>query len=147
MDLRTPRALASVPLGGEVRRMNRHVARLLAGIACAASAACAPAATTGGAGGPPPARGDSKTVTESELAVATQLNLYDYVAAERPRWLATSRGLPLVIFVDDTRLGGAATLRTLTTGTVRMLRYFEASAAQQRFNGRDIGTVIQVITR
>ena len=134
-------------LGGEVRRMTRHVARLLAGIVFAASAACAPAATTSGAGGPPPARGDSKTVTESELAVATQLNLYDYVAAERPRWLTTSRGLPLVIFVDDTRLGGAATLRTLTTGSVRMLRYFEASAAQQKFNGRDIGTVIQVITR
>ncbi|HET7187171.1 MAG TPA: hypothetical protein VFI52_03410 [Gemmatimonadaceae bacterium] len=127
--------------------MSHVVARLLAGIAFAASVACAPVAGVGGAGGTAPVRGDSKTVTENELAVATQLNLYDYVAAERPRWLATSRKLPLVIFVDDTRLGDAATLRTLTTGSVRMLRFFEASAAQQKFNGRDIGTVIQVITK
>jgi hypothetical protein len=127
--------------------MSRHVLRLLAGIAFSASAACTPTVAAGGAGGSVPARSDSKTVTESELAVATQLNLYDYVAAERPRWLATTRGLPLVIFLDDTRLGGAATLRTLTTSSVRMLRYFEASAAQQKFNGRDIGTVIQVLTR
>lgn len=121
--------------------------RLLAGIAFALSAGCAPVAAGGGSGGSSPTRGDSKTVTEGELSVATQLNLYDYVAAERPRWLVTTRGLPLVIYLDDTRLGGAATLRTLTTGSVRMLRYYEASAAQQKFNGRDIGTVIQVITK
>ena len=110
-------------------------------------AACAPATQGTGAAGGTVVRGDSKTVTESELAAATQLNLFDFVAAERPRWLATSRGLPLVIFVDDARVGGVQTLRSLTTATVRMLRYYEASAAQQKFNGRDIGTVIQVITR
>jgi hypothetical protein len=122
--------------------------RLLLALSLACGGACAPAASSGGTA---PVRGDSKTVTASELAVATQLNLYDYVAAERPRWLKGSglngRALPLVIFLDDTRLGSAPTLKSLTTGSVRMLRYFEASAAQQKFTGRDIGPVIQVITR
>lgn len=123
------------------------LSRLLACLAFAVSAACAPPPVEGGAGRTSPVRGDPKTVTESELAVATQLNLYDYVAAERPRWLAAGRGLPLVVFVDDMRLGSAATLRTLATTSARMLRYYEASAAQQKFGGRDVGTVIQVITR
>ncbi|HET9011641.1 MAG TPA: hypothetical protein VFN38_07475 [Gemmatimonadaceae bacterium] len=121
------------------------VLRLLTALAFIGTAACAPA--TASAGNDTPPRGDSKTVTEAELAVATQLNLYDYVAAERPRWLRVSRGLPLVIYVEDTRLGGPSTLKTLTTNTVRMLRYYEASAAQAKFSGRDIGTVIQVIIK
>lgn len=56
-------------------------------------------------------------------------------------------GLALAAGVADARLGGAATLRTLATGSVRMLRHYEASAAQQKFSGRDIGPVIQVITK
>ena len=119
--------------------------RLIAVIVLMLTAACA--STAASTAGDPIARGDSKTVTEAELATAIHLNLYDYVVAERPRWLRTSRGLPLVIFMDETRLGDATTLKSLTTGSVRMLRYFEASAAQQKFAGRDIGTVIQVITK
>jgi hypothetical protein len=96
------------------------------------------------------ARGDSRTITEGELSTATQLNLYDYVAAQRPRWLRISSSLsrtPLLVFVEDTRLGDARTLKTLTTGTVRLVRYYEASAAQQKFSGRDIGPVIQVFLK
>jgi len=119
--------------------------RLIAAVVLTLSAACASNAAS--TPGDSITRGDSKTVTTAELAAATQLNLYDYVVAERPRWLNTYRGLPLVIFVDDTRLGDATTLKSLTTGSVRMLRYFEASAAQQKFSGSDIGTVIQVITK
>src|SRR3982074_1212716 len=122
--------------------------RVLIGFTLAISAACA----SRGGGGGVTARGDSKTVTESELSAATQLNLYDYVAAERPRWLSGSSSMsgsafPLVVFLDDTRLGSVQMLKTLTTGTARMLRYYEASAAQQKFTGRDIGPVIQVILK
>ena len=95
-----------------------------------------------------PMRGDSKTVTESELASAVQLNVYDYIAAQRPNWFRQGgRSLPLVVFLDDARLGGPQVLKTLTTGSIRMLRYFEASAAQQKFSGRDFGPVIQVLSR
>jgi hypothetical protein len=30
---------------------------------------------------------------------------------------------------------------------VRMVRYYEPSAAQQKFSGRDIGAVIQVVIK
>jgi hypothetical protein len=133
-----------------------RTSRVLLGLALAFGSACAPAAGSAagsaGAGGATSVRGDSKLVTEDELAVAIQLNLYDYVVAERPRWLrgggpSSSRILPVTIFMDDTRMGDAQQLKTLSTSTVRMLRYFEASAAQQKFSGRDLGPVIQVIIK
>ena len=125
----------------------RRIPRLLAAaLLLNAGAACARGSSASAEGTP---RRDAKMVTESELAVATQLNLYDYVAAERPRWLRTASmsTFPVIVFVEDSRLGGIQTLKTLTTGTVRMLRYYEASAAQQKFAGRDIGPVIQVFMR
>jgi hypothetical protein len=108
-------------------------------------AACAP--STAGSE-PAPARGDSRTITAAELATATQLNLYDYVRAARPLWLQQqARSNPTLVFVDDARLGGLTTLRTVTLSTVSAVRYYDASAAQQKFTGRDLGPVIHVITR
>jgi hypothetical protein len=95
-----------------------------------------------------PARGDSRTITAAELATATQLNLYDFVRATRPLWLQQpSRSSPVVVFVDDARLGGLSTLRTVTLTTVSAVRYYDTSAAQQKFNGRDLGPVIHVISK
>ena len=120
------------------RRRIRFLALLLAG-ACTSSNAGTETA---------PARGDSRTITAAELATATQLNLYDYVRATRPLWLQQpARSYPLLVFVDDARLGGATTLRTVTLTTVATVRYFDASAAQQKFSGRDIGPVIHVISK
>ena len=126
------------------------VPRFLVGLGLMATVACAPAA-----GAPAPevaGRGDSKTITEGQLSGATQLNLYDYVMAARPRWLRSTGSMnrnafPLLIFVGDTRLGGAQTLKSLTTSTVRVVRYYEASAAQQKFAGQDIGPVIHVLLK
>jgi hypothetical protein len=94
-------------------------------------------------------RGDSKTLTVADLANATQFNLLDFIVAERPQWLRTPDGRPaaVVVYLGDTRLGGASTLKELTLGTIASVRYFEATAAQQRFTGRDRGPVIQVLTR
>ena len=95
-----------------------------------------------------PARGDSRTITAAELASATQLTLYDYVRATRPLWLQQQvRSSPITVFVDDARLGGPSTLRTVTLTTVSMVRYYDASAAQQKFTGRDLGPVIHVISK
>ena len=94
-------------------------------------------------------RGDSKTITSADIANATQLNLLDFIVAERPHWLRTVDGRPsdVVVYVGDTRLGGASTLRSLTLRAVTMVRYFEPSAAQQKFNATDRGPVIQVSTK
>lgn len=117
----------------------------------AAGAACSRAAATEEV--LPGARGDSKTITEADLGRATQMNLYDYIQAERPRWLQlgagsrTGRAYPTVVFMDDTRIGPAETLKGISFPGVRLVRFYEASAAQQKFTGRDLGPVIQVVTR
>ena len=126
--------------------------RLLLGLALALGNACAPASTPRTAGSPATARSDSKMVTAEDLAEAVQLNLYDYLLAERPRWLRGSvptgpGALAVLVYMDDTRLGGVQTLKTVTLGTVRMVRYYEPSAAQQKFSGRDVGAVIQVVMK
>jgi hypothetical protein len=123
-----------------------RLTRLLLAV-LAATIACASAAGTQVEGAGP--RGDSKTLTAADLANATQLNLLDFIVAERPQWLRAPGGslAPVVVYVDDARLGGASTLKELTLGAVRMVRYYDASSAQQKFNNRDGGPVIQVTTR
>jgi hypothetical protein len=125
-----------------------HWPRVLLGAALAVTTACSRA-------GDPvpitPSRGDMKTVSAEDLASAVHMNLYDYLVAERPRWLRgsqTSLGAQqVIVFLGETRLGGIQTLKNLSTNTVLAARYFEASAAQQRFNGKDLGPVIQVISK
>jgi hypothetical protein len=94
-------------------------------------------------------RGDSKTLTRADLANATQLDLLSFIVAERPQWLRTPDGrtAAVVVYLDDARLGGPGNLKGLTLGAITAVHYCEASAAQQRFSGRDPGPVIHVITR
>ena len=116
-------------------------------LALLALAACA-TPPPGAGSEPAPTRGDARTITAAELASATQLNLYDYVRATRPLWLQQQvRDFPIVVFVDDARLGGVSTLQTVTLATVSLVRYYDASAAQQKFSGRDLGPVIHVISK
>jgi hypothetical protein len=114
-------------------------------IALALAAACASPSVGAEAA---PVRGDSRTISAAELATATQLNLFDYVRATRPLWLQQqARSNPIAVFVDDARLGGPSTLRTVTLTTVSSVRYYDTAAAQQKFTGRDLGPVIHVITK
>jgi hypothetical protein len=94
-------------------------------------------------------RGDSKTITVADLANVTQLNLLDYIAAERPRWLKTPGGAAasVVVYLDGVRAGGASTLRSVTIANVAKARYYDVAAAQQRFSLRDYSPVIEIITR
>ncbi len=112
-----------------------------------ASLACATAATPGVESAGP--RGDAKTVTSADLGNATQLDLLSFLAAERPQWLKVvgGRGTATTVYIDDARIGGVSALRTVTLSTVGSVRFFDVSAAQQKFNTRETGPVIQVITR
>lgn len=99
-----------------------------------------------------PARGDSRTLTEAELSRATQLSLFDYIAAERPRWLsprraAGARGSGVLVFLDDVRLGDPSTLRTMRPTGLRLVRFYDAAEAQAKFSVRDILGIIQIVTR
>ncbi len=116
-------------------------------MALAASLACSrtPPPDTGDLG----PRGDGKTITVSDLANVTQLNLLDFIAAERPGWLRTPSGAvsSVVVYLDGVRVGGASALRNVTIANVARARYYDVAAAQQRFSLRDYSPVIEIITR
>jgi len=118
---------------------------LLAALAATLACASAPGSEIESAG----PRGDMKTITAADLAPATQLNLLDFIVAQRPHWLRgpDGRAVPVVVYLDDSRLGGPSVLRGITITTVARVRYYEATAAQQKFNGPDRGPVIQVISK
>jgi hypothetical protein len=120
------------------------MAMALAGV-LAGCAAAPPAATDELATGN---RGDSHTLTARDLAPGGARNLLDAVRDLRPRWLQTP-GTPfatITVFIGDNRAGSAGSLDGLGTLAVREVRYFETSAAQQRFSGVS-GPVIQVFLK
>jgi hypothetical protein len=94
-------------------------------------------------------RGDAKTLTAADIAGAAQLDLLALIAAERPQWLrgVDGRAAPVIVYLGDTRLGGSNTLKGLTLSTIGSVRYYETSAAQQRFSSRDFTPVIQVLLK
>ena len=121
----------------------RHAPPLLA---VAAILACSTATQTADPAG---ARGDSRTITAADLSTASQLNLYDYVKATHPRWLVSvggERDFPVSVYVNDSQLGPVETLKTVGLRDVRLVRYYDASGAQARFNRVNMGPVIQVVT-
>ena len=93
--------------------------------------------------------GDSRTITLSDVAGAPQLNVLDFIVAERPNWLraADGKGPAVTVYVGDTRLGGISTLAGIPLNSIRLVRFHDASAAQQKFNVATIGPVIQVMTK
>jgi hypothetical protein len=121
----------------------RHT-QLLAAL-LAASVACHPA-RPGGATAP---HSDSRTISAEELSAATQLNLYDYIQATKPRCLVSvggSQTFPVQVYMNDSLLGPVQNLHNMSLGGIRAVRYYDASAAQSHFNRVNIGPVIQVIT-
>ncbi len=168
------RALDIPLLGGHLGRqlslrsafvnLSRYViiASLGAAVACASSGASAGSAGSVGAPAPKSSQdqialgphGDSRLLTEADIAATTQSNVYDLVQALRPRWLQiTSVGIQgrqaytITAFLDDTKLGEPETLRTPSVGGIRAIRYYDASASQQKFPNRGLGPVIQVIRK
>ena len=137
-------------------KLSRYAALAALGAlgACASSSAGtvspAPEATqSASALGP---HGDSRLITAADLATATQSNLYDFLIAVRPRWFTvTSVGIQsrqaytITVFLDDTKLGEPETLRSVAIAGVKAVKYYDASASQQKFPGRGLGPVIQVI--
>ena len=93
-------------------------------------------------------RGDAHTLTEQDLSVGGPRNLLNAVRDLRPRWFQTPGASfsTITVFIGESRAGGASSLDALETLSVREVRYFETSAAQQRFAGVT-GPVIQVLLK
>jgi hypothetical protein len=110
----------------------------------------------GCAASPPPdtdelatsSRGDSHTLTVGDLAVGGPRNLLNAVRDLRPRWLQSPGGAfsAITVFVGTSRAGGTSSLGGIESSAVREVRYFETSAAQQRFSGVS-GPVIQIVLK
>jgi hypothetical protein len=94
-------------------------------------------------------RGNARSLTPADIEGATQLDLLALIVAERPQWLRAPDGrpAPVIVYVNDARLGGASTLKGLTLSTIGSVRYYETSAAQQRFSPRDYAPVIHVLLK
>jgi hypothetical protein len=92
--------------------------------------------------------GDSHTLTERDLAAGGPRNLLNAVRDLRPRWLETSAApfSTVTVFIGNSRAGGARSLDGIETSSVREVRYFDTSAAQQRFSG-PVGPVIQILLK
>jgi hypothetical protein len=94
-------------------------------------------------------RGDRNLVTSDELRQGVASNLYEFLESTRPMWLR-KRGQSsilnegdIVVYLDDNRLGGPETLRSLSTMSMELLRFLDAAAAQQRFGvGHSHGAIL-----
>ena len=115
-------------------RRSAALALLLAGLACASS----PRKGS-------PSRGGTDVITAEEMARVQFSNLYDLVQALRFRWLQ-SRGPDSInmqpgqvqVRLDDTRLGGVETLRTVAPTGVVSIQWVEPTTAAARW-GRGYG--------
>lgn len=102
------------------------------------------------------ASGSTDVISRAEIDRTTALNAYDAVRYLRPLFLR-SRGrasilLPSeaepVVYLDDRRMGGVATLREIPANSVFEIRYFSAGQAQMRWgSGHANGAILVVSAR
>jgi len=100
-----------------------------------------------------PVRSDHNLLTQEQLHEYHFSTAYDAVAALRSHWLETrgtdsfNRPSQVLVYLDDTRLGGVETLRALALVNVLYIRYIDGITATGRW-GLDHGQgVILVSTR
>src|SRR4051794_8178679 len=95
------------------------------------------ACSHGSAPGRPPS--DANVITRAEMERSEYASLYEVVQALRGRWLR-SRGPSTVlgrqtevqVMLDDMRLGGVSTLRSLTRDNVVQIAFVDPVTAAQR---------------
>lgn len=136
--------------------MSRLFTYAAVAVLAAGTAACASSsgATTGTRSTRTP-----DLITKADIDATPSGNAYDLVNRLRPQWLrptglgsvsggtATSYGI--VVFLDNVRMGGLETLRSMDSGSIVSIRYMTAErAASLPGIGRDpIGGAIVVNTR
>lgn len=117
-----------------------------------ATAACATAGQSGT--GQESGQRSSNVVTAEDLAAQPMNNLYDALQRLRPRWLvergATTLGAggnPVVVYVDNQRMGGVQELRNIVLETVQQVRYRDAADATTRYGTGHASGAIEVTTK
>lgn len=96
---------------------------------------CVVLAACGGSSGRGSALGNQTVISEAEIRASNAGNAYELVETLRPRWLRPGPGRSLnletviLVYQDNTRLGGTETLRTLTLPLIHSLRLLDAAQA------------------
>ena len=109
------------------------------------------ACASSGATGP---RTDRNLLTREQIQETNKQNAFEVVESLRSNWLRSrgptslnSRDAEVLVYIDDSRLGGVETLRTISTAMIQSIRWYDGIAATGRW-GLDHGAgVIYVSTR
>lgn len=99
-------------------------------------------------GGDGTIRRDSRTLTPEEIATVPVTNLYEAVQRLRPRWLEMrdvrslgagggASGGQIVVFLNNSYVGGPESLRQFETHQIVRIRYLDAAQASATLTGYD----------
>jgi hypothetical protein len=98
-------------------------------------------------------RPDANVITRAEMERSEYASLYEVVQALRGRWLRSrgpntilGRQTEVQVMVDDMRLGGVNTLRSLTRDNVVQIAFVDPVTAAQRWGGKYAQGTIVVTT-
>lgn len=138
--------------------MNRQCLVIVAVLALAACSSGG-GTTAQSSGTTPVRRGGQNLITAEEIAATGGgiENALDAVQRLRPAMLRPRSStfqsgnqpsqIPVLVYTDEVKLGGAENLRTIPISQVREIRYISATDATQRWGTGHSSGVIQVIIR
>lgn len=97
---------------------------------------------------------DSDVITADELATTRGSTVFDAVRQLRPNWELRARPTTvmrqtqaqLIVYVDGTRYGGFASLRSLRWSSAAFVRYYSPSSAEAQFGPGHLLGAIEVKT-
>jgi hypothetical protein len=94
-------------------------------------------------------RAEQSRITAQELEAVRANNLYQAVERLRPRWLVVRGGRSferetvIVVYQNQSRLGGPDVLRSMSIGSARWLQYLDGPTASASLPGISRGQHIQ----
>lgn len=136
----------------------RHLRGAFAALSLAAAAACASAGASGSTTGSRQ-HYSQNVISAEELATIDAPDAYQAIQRLRPQFLVASRGPTelgsrrsggadggIMVYLENTRLGGVSALAQIPTNDIKEIRYLSASEATQRYGtGNTSGAI--VVTR
>lgn len=111
-------------------------------------------------GGPSAAKQNPNLISMEEIIESSASNAYEVIQRLRPNFLRTRgavHGTPgatnamemvdLVVYLNESRLGGSDQLRQISTADIREIRYFNSSEATTKWGTGHSGGAIQIVSR
>jgi hypothetical protein len=106
-----------------------------------------------GPGEAAPARSSDVVTLEDLAKVSSASTLFEALHMLRPNWflrnpstLRPEKEGDIVVYLDQSRLGGPEALRTIQVVSVTLVRHYSASEAEARFGLGHLHGAIQVVT-